>query len=321
MPLVHERICMRVFRLALLVALMSLPAAFAQVNDTYIIPVAGNTPGAFGTRWKTQFSVFNPQTYELRVSITYVPSGGAQGTEKVIRVPANAVAFSENILNDLFKLTNDSGSLLVATFPEDNPTVPNNVLSRSFLVITDTYNDSPSGTFGQTIPGIWTGLQDFNKDGISAVAHGIRNLSRQGWRANVGAVNLGRSSVTVRITVYDVDGNTIARNIPFIIPPMAHLQETLPVEVDAGSLEFFVDDPMANDPNLAAVVFPYVSVIDQLSGDPKYQSPVLLASANVLFKMGLEPASIGKKIDIELARRVRDSAQHLGEVQLPTRQR
>jgi hypothetical protein len=307
---------MRAFRFAIFFLLtVSASVAVAQVNDTYVIPVAGNTPGAFGTRWMTRFSLFNPQTYQLRVSVTYVPTLGGRGIEKIVPVPANAIAFTDNILADLFSVQG-GGALLVATFPEDNPGVPNSVLARSFLVTTDTFNNSSAGTFGQSIPGIWTGLQDFNSDGISAVAHGIRNLSRQGWRANVGAVNLGRSSVTMRVTVFDIDGNTIARNIPFNIPPLAHLQDSLPVQVDRGSVEFFVDDPTKQ-----AVVFPYVSVIDQLSGDPTYQSPTLLASASVLFKKAIEPTSIGKKIDINFAREVRATADRLGEGELKTQQR
>ena len=293
--------------------LLSPLIASAQVNDTYVIPVAGNTPGAFGTRWMTQFSVFNPQSYELKVSVTYVPTLGGQGLEALIRVPANAVAFSNNVLNDLFSVSG-GGALLVATFPEDNPTVKNDVISRAFLVTTNTFNNSSSGTFGQSIPGIWTGLQDFTTDGISAVAHGIRNIAAQGWRANVGAVNLGRSSITMRVNVYDIDGKVLARDLPFTIPPLAHIQDSLPVQVDRGTVEFFVDDSTNQ-----AVVFPYVSVIDQLSGDPTYQSPTLLASANVLFGKGvLEPTSIGKKIDIRFAREVRSNATRVGEVQLKT---
>jgi hypothetical protein len=288
--------------------------AAAQVNDTYVIPVAGNTPGAFGTHWMTNFSVFNPQSYELKISVTYIPTLGGQGTEVLFRLPGNAVEFSNNVLADFFNVSG-GGALLVATFPEDNPTVANNVISRAFLVTTSTFNNSSTGTYGETIPGVWTGLQDFTTDGISAVAHGIRNLSRQGWRANIGAVNLGRTSVTMRINVFDVDGNTIAHNLPFSIPPLAHIQDSLPVEVDRGSVEFFVDDSTNK-----AVVFPYVSVIDQLSGDPTYQSPTLLATANVLFRKGvLEPTSIGKKIDIDFAREVRATAARLGEVQLKTK--
>ena len=303
---------MKSFRFAAVISILLFAAsAFAQVNDTYVIPVAGNTPGAFGTRWMTQFSLFNPQSYELKVSVTFIPTLGGRGQEALVRVPANAVAFSSNVLNDVFGVSG-GGALLVATFAEDNPTVPNDVISRAFLVTSNTFNNASSGTFGQTIPGVWAGLMDFATDGISAVAHGVRNDSRQGWRANVGAVNLGRSSVTMRLNVYDIDGAVVARNIPFTIPPLAHMQDTLPVQVDRGSVEFFVDDSTKD-----AVVFPYVSVIDQLSGDPTYQSPTLLATTKALFgKKPIEPTAIGKKIDNSYARSVRSTADRIGEVQL-----
>jgi len=98
---------------------------------------------------------------------------------------------------------------------------------------------------------------------------------------------------------------------------MGHLQGRLPATIDRGTVEFFVDDPCANDPNNYAVVFPYTSTIDNLSGDPSYQSPVLLASPSVLFKMGVKPeaaASIGKKIDLSFARRARAAAVSMGKV-------
>lgn len=289
----------------LLLALLIATPAVAQINDTYIIPAAGNAPGALNTTWATQFSVFNPQSYPLKVSVTYVPtpgSGNSDLIEKLVTVPANAVAFSDNIVKDLFNLQNTTGALLVATFPEDNPTVKNDVVSRAFLVTTNTFNNARSGTFGQTIPGVWTGLQDFATDKISAIAHGVRNNSA--FRTNVGAVNLGRSSVKMTLNVYDVDGNTIAKDVPFTLPPLAHLQDTLPVRVDRGSVEFFVDDSTKQ-----AVVFPYVSVVDNLSGDPQYQSPTLLATPSVLFQKAA-------KIDVAFARQIRASAERLGEGQL-----
>ena len=292
--------------IALLLVVVSLPLA-AQINDTYVIPASANAAGNFGTRWLTQFSVFNPQLdYPLTVSVTFLPTGGGTATEKTFTVPANGTVLSDNILDDLFGIKSGSGALLVATFAEDNPKAPNDVLSRSFLITTNTYNNVKSGTYGQTIPGVWAGLQDFNSDGISAVAHGIRNVSRLGWRTNVGAVNLGRSNVTLRINIYDADGKTIKQGATLDIPGLGHRQASLPAEVDGGSVEFFVDDP-----SKTAVVFPYSSTIDDLSGDPTYQGPTLLANAKVLFKMGM-PVTLGRKIDSELARGIRESATRLG---------
>lgn len=303
---------------AALLCIASLPA-FAQVNDTYVIPAAGNVPGLFGTRWMTQFSVMNPHlTHSLNVSITYVPTGGAQGIEEIVQLPPNAVAYSDNILADLFDVAG-SGSLLVATFAEDNPGVPNDVLSRSFVVTSNTYNNAPSGTYGQTIPGTWTGLLDYDTDGIVSLAHGIRNLSREGWRTNIGAVNLGRCTATVYVSVYDADGNRKLNSAPLLVPPLGHIQDRLPVEVDMGSVEFYVNDPCSNDADRYAVVFPYTSTIDQLSGDPRYQYPTLLASPGSLFSKSaakLDPTSLGKKIDNSYAAAIRAQADRRGHAAL-----
>ena len=306
---------MRIVTRILFAAAVMVTAAFpalAQVNDTYVIPVAGNVSGAFGTRWMTQFSVFNPQLdYSLNVSVVFLPSGGGVGDEVLFRLPANSVAFSDNIIGELFERSG-SGALLVATFPEDNPGVPDDVLSRSFLVTTHTYNNSSSGTYSQTIPGIWTGLMDYDFDGISAVAHGIRNIDREGWRTNIGAVNLGRTNVNMLVTVYDADGNRVLNQARFAIPPLAHMQDRLPVQIDRGSVEFFLDDPTQE-----AVVFPYTSTIDQFSGDPRYQTPVLLASPSILFSKGkIDPTTIGKKINLSHARMARANARSLGAVTL-----
>ncbi len=299
----------------LLFSAMALPLA-AQVNDTYVVPASANAPGAFGTRWQTRLSIFNPQLdYPLRVSITFMPSGGGKGNEVLVDIPRNAVALWDNVLADVFHMTG-GGALLVATFPEDNPGVPNDVISRAILVHSETFNNVAGGTYGQTIPGIWTGLMDYQFDGISAVAHGIRNIASQGWRTNVGAVNLGRSQVTMNVSVYDYDGRVVRKDIPFILPPLGHMQDRLPVEVDRGSIEFRVVDPSHQ-----AVVFPYVSTIDQLSGDPTYQSPALLASAKVLFSKGALATdallSPGKKIDVNFARGIRETATRHGVIVAP----
>lgn len=301
-------------RSALLLALVTIAALplAAQVNDTYVIPVSANVSGAFGTHWQTQFSIFNPQPdRELKITVVFVPTGGAQGDSVAFTVPANALAYSDNILADL-KFNGGSGALLVYADSLDNP---GDKLTRSFLVTSNTYNNSRNGTFGQTIPGVWTGLQDFATDGISGVVHGIRNISSQGWRTNVGAVNLGRCSATLLVSVYDVDGRTILNKAPFSLPPLGHVQTALPVTVDRGSIEFFVNDPCVKNADNAAVVFAYSSTIDQLSGDPAYQSPVLLADPKIIFAKKAT-AETGKSIDNARARAIRDAANSLGEAKL-----
>jgi len=259
----------------------------------------------------------NPQTYTLNVNVTFLPTGGGQGVTANFKVPANAVAFSDNILDDLFGITG-TGALTVATFPEDNPGVANDTFSRSFLLTTDTYNTDPlGGTYGQTISGEYaTYLQDFNTDGISGITHGIRNDDAHGWRANVGAVNLGRANVSLLVSVYDVNGNTILNKQPLNIPGLGHAQARLPVFVDRGSVEFFVTDPSKN-----ALVFPYTSVIDQYSCDPKYQSATLYAKPGSLFGKAAAPNAIAnRRLSLDNVRAARESATSVGEKALNIRQ-
>lgn len=302
--------------LAALLTLASLPLV-AQVNDTYIITAAANQAGGFGTRWQTQFSLFNPQLdYPLRISVVYLPTGGGQGFEEIVAVPANSLAYSDNILLDLFGINSGGGALLAAAFKEDNPGVPDSALARSFFVTSNTFNNASSGTYGTTIPGVWTGMLD---DGISAVAANVRNHGPSGWRTNIGAVNLGRCNVTLRVSVYDADGHTILNQAPFNLPPLGHFQDRLPVETQAGTVEFFLDDPCVNSSTDYAVVFPYTSTVDVLSGDPSYQTPALLATPGSLLGkvqtqsvMSIDPTKIGKKLDTAYARGVREKAERLG---------
>jgi hypothetical protein len=314
---------MRVSRYIFLIVVLlgfTLPLA-AQVNDTYVIPVVGNTGGANNTRWMSQVSVFNPQAYGLVVSITYLPTLGGPGTEKLFTVPANSTVSTDNVLSQWFNGVGTSGALLVATFPEDNPGVSDTPIARSFLVTSDTYNLAPNlATFSQTIPGVWAGLQDYDTDGISAIVHGIRNISAQGWRCNIGAVNVGDATATLWMNVYDSAGRLVQKDVPLNLPPRGHIQQRLPVSVDRGSVEFFLDDPTQRD-----VVFAYASTIDELSGDPRYQTPVLLATAHRVFGKGKPNAAatlvsagsfVGRKIDNATAREVRASANREGMMTL-----
>ena len=304
----------RVFLAALLLCCVSFPA-LAQVTDTYVIAAAANASGGNSTRWMTQFSLFNPHLdYALRISVTFLPSGGAIGQERLIDLPANATFISDNILLDLFD-TAGTGSLLIATFQEDNPGVPDQVIARAFLVTSNTYNNAASGTYGQTIPGVWTGLMNYESDEISGIAHGIDNSTRLKFRTNVGAVNLGRCGVTLRVSVYDSDGDTVLDRAAMFLPPLGHIQDRLPISVEGGTVEFFVQDPCWADDDLFAVVFPYTSTVDNLSGDPRYQTPTLLASPGVIYgKKGVivDSTQFGKKIDSAYARKVRANVTHLG---------
>lgn len=300
----------------LFVALFSVPLA-AQINDTYVIPVVGNASGANGTRWSTEFHLFNPQLqHPLKVSLVFLPTDiRIESKEVLVTVDPNMTGYAENIVGGFFEMSG-TGALLVATFPEDNPGVPDRVLDRSFIVNTKTFNNASSGTFGQGVEGTWVGLLDTETDGITAVASGIRNFGTgtQGFRTNIGAVNLGRGNARIRVNVYDDTGRTVAQNLPFDIFGYGHFQDRLPATVDHGSVEFFVEDPLAGTDDYA-LIFPYASVVDNRSGDAVYIRPVLLASSSILYTQKALTQTLGKKITSDDVRHIRQRATRVAEVE------
>lgn len=293
--------------------------AVAQVNDTYVVPVVGLTAGEGGTTWNSSVYVFNPQPYTLNISITLLPRFGEVGDEILLELPANMTAVTDNILGEWFE-TSGSGSLLFATFEEDNPDVENSVIARSFLVRSRTFNTGGSGgTFGQGIPGTFVALLD---DGISSIAEGVRNIGTpglNGFRTNIGAVNLGRETADLLVVVYDEDGNVVGDTfdnpLKFPVHPFAFDQSRLPVSGENLTLEFFLDDPSGE-----AAVFPYVSIVDNRSGDAVYVEPRLLATGDILYKGGMSmkgavvESAKTRFLDIERARTVRERSIRTGHV-------
>lgn len=286
--------------------------ALAQVNDTYVIPAVIWSGGDAGTQWSTSVDVFNPQQYALTVAIIFLPSHGAPGLEVLLDLEPNENVHTDNVLRDWFG-RGGTGALLFATFPEDNPGIPDDIVSLSFLVNSRTYTTAPTGTYGYSMPGTWAyGLMDYEFDGLSAIVHGVNDWGVpgfNGFRTNIGAANLGRSSVAILVVVYDARGRLIADDLVFHLPPMSHEQQRLPVGVRNGTIEFFLDDVSQE-----AVVFPYAAVVDNRSGDPVHLEPLLLANPDILFKKNQIAGELGKKLDLAIARDVRSTASRIGVV-------
>lgn len=291
----------------LFLSLLSIPAA-AQVSDIYIVPAIADTPGAGSTYWQTSFHLMNPQPHSLIVTLVFLPTGGSVGDLIDLEIPANTTVSSENILADFEAPTAVTGGLIVFVDSEMNPSVADDVLARSVILQTRTFNVTSTGTLGQGIDGAMTGLLDIEFDGLTAIASGVRNTAPAdlpGFRTNIGGVNLGDSSVTLNVTVWRPDGSE-AGTFPLFLPPQAHLQDLLPVLIDHASVEFFVEDLSPSDTDF---VFPYASVVDNRTGDATYLDPKLLATPNgvFLFKSG----AVRTSPDRITARAVRPIANEL----------
>ena len=131
-----------------------------------------------------------------------------------------------------------------------------------FLVTSRTYTVDPVagiGEFGQTIPGssTWQGI-DWDTLGYAA---GILN-DGVSFRANLGITSWSGDWTTVMVDVQDSDG-VIVESLSYEVPPFGHVQERLAAQIEGGSVVIWLEDGPAD-----ALVFGYVSVVDESTGDP-----------------------------------------------------
>jgi hypothetical protein len=139
------------------------------------------------------------------------------------------------------------------------------ITNCEFLVTSRTYTldtGGSGGEFGQTIPGadVWSAV-DWSSYGYAA---GILN-DGENFRCNFGVASWTADWTRLQVDVQDSAGN-ILETLVLEVPPFGHVQDRLPTPVTGGTLVFYlVDGP--DD----ARVFPYASVVDQLTGDPSFQ--------------------------------------------------
>jgi hypothetical protein len=217
-----------------------------------VIASAGRTPGANGTFWQSDVTLFNTGTSRLTVTVAYTPSladlTNRSASTSVAVDPNTTVAMSDIGLR--LGVNNGSGSLLLTS-------------SGSGLVATSrTYTSrADGGTFGQAIPPrLATAVS-------SSIVTGLRSDSF--YRANIGLLNGGTGTIVVELTLLAANGSTVA-TASTTLPAGANIQASTAgffPGVNAATLGAFTVRARTSSPS---AMFAYASVIDNSSGDPIY---------------------------------------------------
>ena len=253
---------------------VALPVS-AQLTLQWMVPAAANTPGLNGTVWHTDVSLHNPHSFDLPVILQFLPSDTdnlVADTMYVTLAPWETFNLWDVLGADYFAVSGTGAILAFADW--DLSCEP--MEDCDFLVTSRTYTLDPDdgiGEYGQTIPGssTWHGI-DWTTLGYAA---GVLN-DGSSFRANVGIASWSEDWTSVAVDVQDADG-AIVESLSYEVPPFGHVQERLAVPIEGGSLVFWLEDGPDD-----ALVYGYVSVVDQITGDASFQlaqpSPVGFAT-------------------------------------------
>jgi len=228
------------------------PLAGPLPGNLAMIPGSAHVSGAEGTAWRSDAVLHNPGSREASAALFFLETGkdnSATLGEAVAVAPGSSLALNDLVSKTFGKAT--SGAILVAS---DEP----------LLITSRTYNDVPTGTFGQFVPG----LALTKAVGAGEKARLIQLTRNQHFRTNIGFANATDEPLHVTVELYRADGTALA-SPAFTIPPWGFYQKTRIITTD-------VDDAYAvvSSADPGARYFTYASVVDNGSGDPTFVQPV-----------------------------------------------
>lgn len=278
---------MRKTTTALLLCLLSVAGAAhaAHYADTYVIPIAGHTPGANGVTWMSDLAIRNISTQELNVELIFIETGEqtfdniqpliGDNVDGSVTLQANETVLLEDILEGYRDRTSVIGAVILGG-------------NRPFAVTSRSYNDrSP---VGETVPPTRDFLENSTEQtdntGFAYIPGVAQNAA---WRTNfgfvAGAAGSASSNMHVEVTVRAAAGGILGTRT-FVIAPgaFAHQQVNLR-SIAAGNFDIGSIDVRVSEGEGAVV--PYASIVDNNTGEAAYIMGVLpdtTPSNGLLFK-------------------------------------
>ena len=159
-----------------------------------VIPIAGNTPGANGTYFRSDITVINFRAADQRVELRWLPLGtsGSGSAPVTITVPAQSGFFSEDFVNNVMQQSG-LGAIDIRGVDANGADDPNAALHAAARIWTPEPQVT-NGTMSQTFPAI----VPVSTNGILRWIFGVRRNAQ--YRLNGGITNLSDSTQRFRVT-------------------------------------------------------------------------------------------------------------------------
>lgn len=218
---------MRITTLLLTLLLLATTAAAdlitPQTSATRIlIPVAGDTPGANGTYFRSDISLINLRNQEQRVMLRWLPQGssGEGLPTRVITMGARSGITSEDFVRNVMQQTGLGGIEIIA-LTSDGFLDQQAQLHASARIWTPQPN-ATTGTQSQTFPAV-----QFNSQTV--LTKWILGVRRDAdYRLNVGVMNATEDPQRYRITILSAVAGAPAETLEIDVPSMSILQRAFP---------------------------------------------------------------------------------------------
>jgi len=239
-----------------------------RAEDAVTEQALAGTARAIGLQnsvWRTDVRIFNPGDETAVVTIVHHQKGVANKARPSVTVtvgPKGLLALDE-IYDSEFHLESANGALMITS---DQPV----------LAWCRPYNAGENGSFGQSVAGQPTGVP--LTDGVGRFYTGLGNSSDpySGFRSNAGFFNLEDKVNTLELTMTDSEGTVVGERTYTLDPgQMKQVNIFKYLGINGKSNDFY-----ALRVEGVCDVASYVSVIDNITNDPTYESGIHRALDN-----------------------------------------
>lgn len=234
-----------------ILAAMTTIAASAQ---TLIIPASANSEGANNTRWRTDLQVKAQGADGASFTVELLKSRKAN-TDPLSVAFSVAPGESLGLLNFIETGFGFTGTAALRITPTEG----------HILATSRTYNDDPGGTYGQTVPAVGEDEAIGFGDEAALIQLARSPDPTNGFRTNVGLVNLKDSRIGVAIDLYSADGSAIG-SLDYELKAYEHRQIN-DVFAAAGATDVADGYAMVRTTSSDGRFIAYASVVDNGSGD------------------------------------------------------
>jgi hypothetical protein len=226
-------------------------------DDELFVAACAHVDGFNDTHWRTTLEVHNPGDTEARFEIALLEFGednALPSKRNYLLGPQASVSISDILMAEY----SFAGTAALRIIPVDG----------TIMVDGRTYNDQPTGTFGQSMAAARRGdaLQHGEQARLIGLSHEPTLTS--GYRTAIGLVNASPAEISVEIELHSRFGTRYGTR-SFTLQAYEFRQveriyeQVTPNAVDGG---FAVVRPTTS----GARVFAYASLVDNLTGDPTF---------------------------------------------------
>jgi subtilisin family serine protease len=219
------------------------------------LPVVAHTQGT--KFFLSDVRLYNPDATPKTFSLFYVGAGqsGSTAYKDTRTVGPGQVLALNDVLSNEYNLADSIGQMTVLA-PDTN-----------FITTSRAYDVSSNGTFGLLVPGFKT-TGGLSAGSGTATANGLSKTAT--FHSNVGFTEVSGAPVTVRMDIFDGNGNLLASRSastsPYtsvIIPDIITDRGLAPVS------DFRVDFTVASP---TGSVVPFATYVDDATGDGSFQA-------------------------------------------------